>query len=299
MRFKLGIILVFSFFRTLLAVEPFEVAEKKAIKENKPLMIFFMGSGWCHWCEEMKKKILSKRDFLRNVENDFIILEVDFPRGIGKKKNEMTYKKRFGVGRYPTVVIYDPRTDRLFRESGFRDISPKEYAIRLKEKFFENNFEGLHIGKGGLWGMNMNKDLDISSKEQISKSTRYVKGRKADLLMERQGVDKTNYDEIASAPTKPIYEWIHKSFEKDPLNESQETSVRSVRRVPETNEKEGTELAKEVKFRSLRKEPEIRWEKYPKGALSKSKSFTKKIKKVEAKIIRIGFGGTWWVFKSR
>jgi hypothetical protein len=146
--------------------------------------------------------------------------------------------------------------------------------------------------------MNMNKDLDISSKEQISKSTRYVKGRKADLLMERQGVEKTNYDEIASAPTKPIYEWIQKSFDKDPLNESQETSVRSVRRVPETNEKEGTELAKEVKFRSLRKEPEIRWEKYPKGALSKSKSFTKKIKKVEAKIIRIGFGGTWWVFKS-
>jgi hypothetical protein len=31
------------------AVEPFEVAEKRAKEENKPLMIFFMGSGWCHW----------------------------------------------------------------------------------------------------------------------------------------------------------------------------------------------------------------------------------------------------------
>ena len=299
MRFKLGIFLVLSLFRTLSAVEPFEVAEKRAKEENKPLMIFFMGSGWCHWCEEMKKKILSKREFQRNVENDFIVLEVDFPRGIGKKKNEMTYKKRFGVGRYPTVVIYDPRTDKLFRESGFRDITPKDYALRLKEKFYENGFEGIHIGKGGSWGTIANRDLDAESKEQIKKSVKYTKGQKAGTRARQEEVKKEDTDRFEVASGKPVFEWIQKSLEKEAVelpNQSTHTAYKNRSLV--RNDKEN-EFLKETNLRSIRKEPEIHWEKYPRGASAKGRMLSKKMKKVEAKLIRIGFGGSWWVFKTR
>ncbi|MBM3195766.1 MAG: thioredoxin family protein [Chlamydiae bacterium] len=276
MRFKLGIFLLCSLFRTVVAaVEPFEVAEKRAKEENKPLMIFFMGSGWCHWCEEMKKKILSKRDFLRNVENDFILLEVDFPRGSGKNKNEMTYKKRFGVGRYPTVVIYDPRSDKMFRESGFRDISPREYAIRLKEKFFETELGSVQIGKGGFWGASSNRELDKNSIEQANKSIQYSKGRKIEPKQESRHVKKPQTDGFEIDAGVPLYEWIQKSLEGAPI-----------------------ESTKETKVKTAHKEQPLRWEKYPKGAVLRVKS-TKKLKKVEPQLIRIGFGGNWWVLKSR
>jgi thioredoxin-related protein len=299
MRFKLGIFLVLSLFRTLAAVEPFEVAEKRAKQENKPLMIFFMGSGWCHWCEEMKKKILSKREFLRNVENDFIVLEVDFPRGIGKKKNEMTYKKRFGIGRYPTVVIYDPRTDKLFRESGFRDISPKDYALRLKEKFFENGFEGIHIGKGGSWGTSPNRDLDAVSKDQITKSVRYTKGPKVDNRAKQGEVKKQDTDGFEPSTNNPVFEWIQKSFEKEAVQSPDESAYKSYKNGSATTNDKATEFLKETYLRSTRKEPEIRWEKYPRGVAAKGRMLSKKIKKVEAKLVRIGFGGSWWVFQTR
>ncbi|MFZ4772809.1 MAG: thioredoxin family protein [Chlamydiia bacterium] len=124
-------------------VPPLEAMEEKAIKEKKPLMIFFLGSGWCHWCDEMKRKILSKPDFIRNVEKNFIVIEVDFPRDGGKRKNEAAYKKRFEVGRYPTLVIYDPKTEKIFKESGFKHMAPAEYAAYVKEEFFGGSFWGI------------------------------------------------------------------------------------------------------------------------------------------------------------
>jgi len=50
--------------------------------------------------------------------------------------------------------------------------------------------------------------------------------------------------------------------------------------------------------KTAHKEQPLRWEKYPKGAVLRVKS-TKKLKKVEPQLIRIGFGGNWWVLKSR
>jgi|GEM_PF-1781437 len=274
MRIKTGLFLLFACTRALFAnIEPFEVAEQRAMRENKPLMIFFMGSGWCHWCEEMKKKILSKRDFLRNVENDFIILEVDFPRDIGKRKNEMTYKKRFGVGRYPTVVIYDPRTEKLFRESGYRDLSPRDYAKRLRDKFLEIDSEKVQIGSGGLWSSSESKKSESETENPIRKSQKYVRGRKTRIETGSSRGQLPEGDGFVASTANPAYQWI-----QDPKKEELKFNQPESKKSPEF---------------------EIRWEKYPKGSAAKIRATgrNKKLQTVTKKSLRIGFGGNWW--KSR
>jgi protein disulfide-isomerase len=271
MRFKTGLFLLLSCTRALFAaIEPFEVAEQRAKQENKPLMIFFMGSGWCHWCEEMKKKILSKRDFLRNVENDFIVLEVDFPRDIGKRKNEMTYKKRFGVGRYPTVVIYDPRTEKLFRESGYRELSPRDYAKRLRDKFLEIDSEKVQIGSGGLWGSSESKKSESEAENPIRKSQKYVRGRKTGIETGSGQKQRAIGDDFVASTANPAYQWIQESKKE--------------------------ELAIDLPQSQKSPQFEIRWEKYPKGSAAKIRNAAKnkKLQTVKKKSPRIGFGGNWW-----
>lgn len=152
-----GSLRIFSFIFTLFAlvgsltakVESIDFYEKLSISEKKPLMIFFLGTGWCHWCDEMKQQILTKRDFITNVEHDFILVTVDFPRGVTTKKNAQDLKRRFAISRYPTVVIWDPKNEKLFKETGYRDIGPKNYAYRLKDKFFEKKLES-NAAAGGV-----------------------------------------------------------------------------------------------------------------------------------------------------
>ncbi len=156
-------------------VEPFEVAEERALAEGKPLMIFFLGNGWCHWCDELEKQILVKHDFLKNVEKDFILIQVNFPRSVGKQKNENTYKKRFNVGRYPTLVIYDPKTEKVFQESGYREMSAKEYAFRLKEIFLDLSKNPLHaVRKNSLQNEPASQKMLSDAIEQESEDGLFV-----------------------------------------------------------------------------------------------------------------------------
>ncbi len=265
---------VFAFASSLSAkIDPLEIYEERSISENKPLLIFFLGSGWCHWCDEMKRHILTKRDFLRNVEKDFILVEVDFPRGAGRNKNEQEFKKRFGVGRYPSVVIWDPKSEKLFKESGYRDLTPREYANRLKEKFFETSCESGMIGVGGYWGNSTQESVE--SKTQVSERSKKTSQRKESPKTRQPSrstrvESKDHFDVDAS---KPDYEWIGTE------NSSEEKEVK----VKETN---------------VVKNEDTRWERYAKK-MARSRNSKKGLKTLINPIIRIGNGGTWWIFKAR
>lgn len=265
---------VFAFANSLSAkIDPLEIYEERSIRESKPLLIFFLGSGWCHWCDEMKRHILTKRDFLRNVEKDFIIVEVDFPRGAGRNKNEQEFKKRFGVGRYPSVVIWDPKSEKLFKESGFRDLTPQEYANRLKEKFFETSFDSGMVGVGGFWGNSAQESIE--SKTQVSERSKKTSQRKENPKTKQpsrstRGESKDQFDVGAS---KPDYEWIGTE------NSSEEKEVK-------------------VKETIVAKNEDTKWDRYAKK-MARSRGSKKALKTLINPIIRIGSGGTWWIFKAR
>jgi thioredoxin-related protein len=131
-------------------VEPFEVAQQKSIESKKPMMIFFLGNGWCYWCDEMKMHILSNEEFKKAVEKDFDVIWLNFSRNISKKSVEGSYLERFGISKFPSVVVFDPVTENVFTESGYRKMEPKKYAKWLKKNFYYKDAREPLMGYGNF-----------------------------------------------------------------------------------------------------------------------------------------------------
>lgn len=83
------------------------VATDLAIKENKPMFLFFTGSDWCGWCIRLQNEVFKTSEFIKWASNDVILVEIDFPR-----KNEQTdavkmqnaqLQQQLQVRGYPTV----------------------------------------------------------------------------------------------------------------------------------------------------------------------------------------------------
>lgn len=83
-------------------------AMQQAKKEKKPLLVEFTGSDWCPPCIAMRKNVFSKKEFIEVASKDFILVELDFPRGNQelKKKND-PHAKKYKIEGFPTVILMD------------------------------------------------------------------------------------------------------------------------------------------------------------------------------------------------
>ena len=75
---------------------------------NKPLLLFFTGSDWCGYCEEMQKNIFKTEEFAQK-SKDYILVELDYPRSFElpdkiKQQNEVILNA-FNIQGFPTVVV--------------------------------------------------------------------------------------------------------------------------------------------------------------------------------------------------
>ena len=87
----------------------FEAAKKKAAKENRLMYVLFTGSDWCGYCIKLQKEVLSKPNFIKLGEKDFVFVYIDFPRKsqadnpIANRALAQMYK----VAGYPTAFVMD------------------------------------------------------------------------------------------------------------------------------------------------------------------------------------------------
>lgn len=89
----------------------FDKALDLSRKSRKPVFVFFTGSDWCGWCIKLDREILSKRDMVRFLNDNFILYKADFPKRNQPPRHVMAKNqhlmKRYGVRGYPTIVIVD------------------------------------------------------------------------------------------------------------------------------------------------------------------------------------------------
>ena len=83
-------------------------ALKEAGEKNKNVLVEFTGSDWCPPCIAMRKNVFSKKEFVEKASKDFILVELDFPKGDEElaKKNEPLAKK-YKIEGFPTVILLD------------------------------------------------------------------------------------------------------------------------------------------------------------------------------------------------
>lgn len=79
-----------------------------AKNENKAVLIEFTGSDWCPPCIAMRKNVFSKKEFIDVAKNDFVLVQLDFPKGDPAlaEKNE-PYAEKYEVEGFPTIVLLD------------------------------------------------------------------------------------------------------------------------------------------------------------------------------------------------
>ncbi|MBD0402306.1 thioredoxin family protein [Flammeovirga sp. EKP202] len=88
------------------ANEAFQLVEK----ENYPILLNFTGSDWCGWCKKIKSEIFDTKEFKAWVkENNVILLELDFPKGIKQsdllRSQNQYLAQEFQVRGYPTIFM--------------------------------------------------------------------------------------------------------------------------------------------------------------------------------------------------
>lgn len=83
-----------------------------ALKEKKPLLLFFTGSDWCGWCIRLQKEVLKTPEFEAWAKQNVVLVELDFPRRSPQlpeiQQQNAQLQQIFEVRGYPTVWLVTP-----------------------------------------------------------------------------------------------------------------------------------------------------------------------------------------------
>lgn len=117
-------------------------AAAMAKESNRNIVMVFSGSDWCAPCIKLDKSIWQAQEFQDYAKDHWIMLRADFPRKKAnqlqedqKKKNAQLAEKYNKNGYFPLVLVLDSNGN-ILGQTGFKNISVKEYIALLK------SFEG-------------------------------------------------------------------------------------------------------------------------------------------------------------
>ncbi|AUP78580.1 thioredoxin family protein [Flavivirga eckloniae] len=87
-------------------------ASEFAIKEKKPLLMFFTGSDWCGWCIRLQKEVFHTKEFKKWASENVVLVELDFPKRAPQDDTVRTQNRQlqsmFQVRGYPTIWFVNP-----------------------------------------------------------------------------------------------------------------------------------------------------------------------------------------------
>ena len=88
-------------------------ALEKAGKSGQPVLVDFTGSDWCPECIYLRKNVFDTDAFAKYAEdNNFVLVELDFPRTEGKMPPEQLkfheeLMRRYGISVSPSVLMME------------------------------------------------------------------------------------------------------------------------------------------------------------------------------------------------
>ena len=116
-----------------------DAAKKEAAEQKKDLMIEFTGSDWCPPCMQLRANVFSKPDFQKEAQKNFVLLELDYPRGKEQsaemKAANQKLAEQYGVTGFPTVVFADA-SGKPF--GGFVGGRPREDVVKAMQDALKN-----------------------------------------------------------------------------------------------------------------------------------------------------------------
>ncbi len=90
----------------------FDEARAEARRQAKDMLVLFTGTDWSPPAKRFQQEVALAPEFLRGVEDGYVLLRLDFPRSTTvqpdetRAKNEVL-RERFAVTEYPTLLVLD------------------------------------------------------------------------------------------------------------------------------------------------------------------------------------------------
>lgn len=114
----------------------YDAAKAQAQREGKDLLLLFTGSDWCPPCKRLHAEVLGKPAFQTAAAEDFILVELDFPRRKQlpadlRQQNE-ALKTRLGASAFPSVFLLEANGRPYHLEAGYRGAEVEAYLRRLQ-----------------------------------------------------------------------------------------------------------------------------------------------------------------------
>jgi len=119
-----------------------DAAFETAKKEKKPVLVEFTGSDWCPPCKMMREKVFTKKSFIEKASKDFILVELDFPRGDKElaEKNQ-PHAKKYNIEGFPTVILFDENGKEFDRFYASQYPSIEQFLGHLKDALGKKGLE--------------------------------------------------------------------------------------------------------------------------------------------------------------
>lgn len=109
-----------------------EKAQAISVKTGKPILANFTGTDWCGWCIKLKKEVFVKDEFIKWANENFVLLEVDFPKRVALPENikqqNQQLAQAFGVRGYPTIWAFTISTNAETGKSEIKGLATTGYA---------------------------------------------------------------------------------------------------------------------------------------------------------------------------
>ena len=93
-------------------VTDMDAAKKQAAEQKKDLLIEFTGSDWCGPCIQMRANVLTKEDFIKEAQKNFVLVELDYPQRKAQPANIKAANGKlaelYKIRGFPTIVFAFP-----------------------------------------------------------------------------------------------------------------------------------------------------------------------------------------------
>ena len=91
--------------------DEWDMALKKAKKEDKPVVLYFF-TAYCSYCRAMDKEVLADKEVSATLKKNAVYLRIDV-----EKRDDLA--RFYGVRGYPTTTFLDPNGQRIAQIPGY------------------------------------------------------------------------------------------------------------------------------------------------------------------------------------
>jgi len=98
--------------------------------EQKPLLIAFVGEGWCPWSDKILQETLLQAEFQQALKDAAIFARVNFPY-TGACSESEKLKEKYNICQLPTLVLASPKEEEIAKV-GYLPLKPTGFAVHLE-----------------------------------------------------------------------------------------------------------------------------------------------------------------------